>query len=108
MMPPTGCSTRRSRSCTGSTGCARTSRGVPFLVHELVRAIAEEGIAPTAAASGRVAALAPRAVSQSVVQRLNRLSTTARGLARAAAVLGEADLRLQPASPRWTRAPLQP
>ena len=26
-MPPTRCSTRRSRSCTGSTGCARTSRG---------------------------------------------------------------------------------
>ena len=44
--------------------------------------------------SSRVARLAPRAVSQSVVLRLRRLSTAARALARAAAVLGEADLRL--------------
>ena len=58
--------------------CHEVTGGVPFLVKELVRAIAEEGIAPTAAAASGVAGLAPRAVSQSVVQRLNRLSTTAR------------------------------
>jgi DNA-binding CsgD family transcriptional regulator len=75
-------------------GCREATGGVPFLVRELVRAIAEQGIEPTAAASSRVAALAPRAVSQSVVQRLGRLSAAARELARAAAVLGEADLRL--------------
>ena len=74
--------------------CHEVTGGVPFLVHELVRAIAEAGIEATAAASGRVSALAPRAVSQSVVQRLNRLSAAARDLARAGAVLGEADLRL--------------
>jgi hypothetical protein len=68
--------------------------GVPFLVQELVRTIAEEGIEPTAPAASRVVALAPRTVSQSVVQRLSRLSSAARELARAAAVLGEADLRL--------------
>ena len=77
-----------ARACYGATG------GVPFLVMELIRTIAEEGIEPTAAAAFRVAALAPRAVSQSVVQRLSRLSPAARELARAAAVLGEADLRL--------------
>ena len=74
--------------------CREVTGGVPFLVKELIRTIAEEGIEPTAAAAFRVAALAPRAVSQSVVQRLSRLSPAARELARAAAVLGEADLRL--------------
>jgi DNA-binding CsgD family transcriptional regulator len=77
-----------ARACHEATG------GVPFLVQELVRAIAKEGIGPTAADASRVPALAPRAVSQSVVQRLGRLSAAARELARAAAVLGEADLRL--------------
>jgi hypothetical protein len=43
--------------------CHQLTGGVPFLVEELVRAIAERGIEPTAAASTRVAALAPRAVS---------------------------------------------
>jgi DNA-binding CsgD family transcriptional regulator len=74
--------------------CHEVTGGVPFLVQELVRTIAEEGIEPTVSAASRVAALAPRTVSQSVVQRLSRLSSAARDLARAAAVLGEADLRL--------------
>jgi DNA-binding CsgD family transcriptional regulator len=74
--------------------CHEVTGGVPFFVRELVRAIAEQGIEPTAAASSRVAALAPRAVSHSVVRRLSRLSPPARQLARAAAVLGEADVRL--------------
>jgi len=77
-----------------AAACHEVTGGVPFLVHELVRAIAEEGIEPTAVACSRVAALAPRAVSHSVVQRLSRLPAAARELARAAAVLGEADLRL--------------
>jgi len=77
-----------ARACHEATG------GVPFLVQELARTIAEKGIPPTAAAAPRVAALAPRTVSQSLVQRLSRLSSAARELARAAAVLGDADLRL--------------
>jgi len=77
-----------------AASCHEVTGGVPFLVQELVRAIAGEGIEPTAAASSRVAALAPRAVSDSVVQRLSRCSAAARELARAAAVLGEAGLRL--------------
>ena len=77
-----------ARACHEATG------GVPFLVQELVRAIAEEAIEPTAPASSRVPVLAPPAVSQSVVLRLARLSTAARELARATAVLSEADLRL--------------
>ncbi len=74
--------------------CHEVTGGVPFFVQELVRAIAEQGIKPTAAASSRIAALAPRAVSHSVTLRLSRLSPPARLLARAAAVLGEADVRL--------------
>jgi tetratricopeptide (TPR) repeat protein len=77
-----------------AAACHEVTGGVPFLVRELVRAIAEERIEPTSAACSRVAGLAPRAVSHSVVQRLSRLSASARQLARAAAVLGEGDLRL--------------
>jgi DNA-binding CsgD family transcriptional regulator len=74
--------------------CHEATGGVPFLVRELLRAIAEQGIKPTASAAPVVAALAPRAVAQWVVLRLGRLPAAARSLARAAAVLGEADLRL--------------
>jgi len=74
--------------------CHEVTGGVPFLVQELVRTIAEENMEPTAAAASRVATIAPRTVSQSVLQRLSRLSPAARELARATAVLGEADLRL--------------
>src|SRR5258708_24831389 len=74
--------------------CHEGTGGVPFFVHQLVRPITAQGINPTAAASSRVGALAPRAVSHSVVLRLSRLSPPARQLARAAAVRGEADVRL--------------
>ena len=77
-----------------AAACHEVTGGVPFLIQELIRAIAEAGIEPTAAASSRVTALAPRAISQSVVRRLSRLAAAARALAPAAAVLGEADLRL--------------
>jgi DNA-binding CsgD family transcriptional regulator len=77
-----------------AAACHEVTGGVPFLVRELLRAIAEAGIEPAAAASSRVAGLAPRAVSHSVVHRLSRLSASARELAQAAAVLGEVDLRL--------------
>jgi predicted ATPase len=69
-----------------AAACHQVTGGVPFLVQELIRAIGEAGIKPTAAASSRVTALAPRAVSQSVVQRLSRLAAPARELAPAAAV----------------------
>jgi DNA-binding CsgD family transcriptional regulator len=77
-----------------TAACHEATGGVPFLVRELLQAVADQGIEPTAAGSSRVAGLAPRAVAYSVVQRLSRLSGLARELARAAAVLGQADLRL--------------
>ena len=97
-----------------AAACHEVTGGVPFLLRELIRAVIGQGIEPTAAASSRVAGLAPRAVSHSVVQRLSRLSAPARELARAAAVLGEADLRLAaglagldpaPPRPRPTNSP---
>ncbi|MBV9917128.1 MAG: hypothetical protein JO153_11570 [Solirubrobacterales bacterium] len=91
-----------------ASACHEATGGVPFLVQELVREIAEEGIEPTAAAAPRIAALAPRTVSQSVVQRLSRLSSAARELARATAVLGEADLRLAAGLADATPEPQQP
>jgi DNA-binding CsgD family transcriptional regulator len=77
-----------------ASACHELTGGVPFLVRELVRAIADEGIEPTAAGCSRIAALTPRTVSQSIAQRVRRLSAGARDLARAAAVLDEVDLRL--------------
>ena len=74
--------------------CHSATSGVPFLVKELVQTIAEEGIEPTVASSSSIESLAPRGVSQSIALRLRRLSTGPRELASAAAVLGEADLRL--------------
>jgi len=77
-----------ARACHQATG------GVPFLVLELARAIADEGVEPVAAASSRVATVTPRAISDSVVLRLRGVSPAAQAIARAAAVLGESDLRL--------------
>jgi DNA-binding CsgD family transcriptional regulator len=79
---------------TFASACYKATGGVPFLVHELVRAIAEQGIEPTAAASSRVATLTPLAVLRAVDQRLSRLSSVARDLALTGAVLVETDLRL--------------
>jgi DNA-binding CsgD family transcriptional regulator/tetratricopeptide (TPR) repeat protein len=77
-----------AKACHAATG------GVPFLVTELVRTIAEKGIEPTAAAAARVDALAPQAVSRSIALRLRRLAGAPHALARAAAVLGETDVGL--------------
>jgi len=47
-----------------AAACHEVTGGVPFLVQELIRAIIEAGIQPTAAASSRAAALAPRTVAR--------------------------------------------
>jgi DNA-binding CsgD family transcriptional regulator len=77
-----------------ASACYQATGGVPFLVRELLRTITEQGIKPSASAGPLVTALAPRAVSQWIVLRLRQLSAAARSLARATAVLGEADFRL--------------
>jgi DNA-binding CsgD family transcriptional regulator len=73
------------------TSCA----GNPFLVNELVHALAAEGMGPSATGAARVRELGPESLSRFVLQRLHRLGPTAEALARAVAILGEeSDLAL--------------
>jgi DNA-binding CsgD family transcriptional regulator len=75
-----------------AAACQRTTGGVPFLVRELVDALREEGVAPTADEAGRVEALGARTVGRAMLVRLSRLPEDAAGLARAVAVLETAEL----------------
>jgi DNA-binding CsgD family transcriptional regulator len=74
------------RACRHATG------GNPFLVRELVREIASEGIVPDAAGADEVGSLSPRAVATSVLLRLTALPPAATALARSIAVLEQAAL----------------
>ena len=69
--------------------CHRASGGNPLLVHELVRTVEMERIAPTSDSVEIVEDLAPEAVSRSVTVRLSRLPDEAGSVARAIAVLGD-------------------
>ena len=69
--------------------CSRATGGNPFLVHELLAALASERIRPTAAAAARVAEYAPASISRAVLIRLARLPSEAAAIARAVAVLGD-------------------
>jgi DNA-binding NarL/FixJ family response regulator len=71
-----------------AAACLTTTGGNPLLLHELVKTLAAEGIAPDAAHVPAVADLGPRAASRAVLVRLARLPGEASALARAAAVLG--------------------
>ena len=57
--------------------CHTATGGNPLLLHELMKAIAVEGTAPTAANTGVVSELGPRAASRAVLLRLSRLSAEA-------------------------------
>ncbi len=72
--------------------CLRATRGTPFLVRELVNALSEEGIAPTAEAAHQVERIGGRTVGRSIRLRLRRLPEHAGRLARALAVLEQSDL----------------
>jgi class 3 adenylate cyclase/DNA-binding CsgD family transcriptional regulator len=71
------------RACHGATG------GNPLLLHELLRTLIAEDIAPSAGSIPAVERLAPHAVARSVRLRLARLSPEAVAVARAVAVLGD-------------------
>ena len=75
-----------------AAACQRTTGGVPFLVRELVEALREEGVAPTAAEAPRVEALGARTVGRAMLVRLSRLPPVAVRLAQAVAVLETAEL----------------
>ena len=72
-----------------SEACRNATGGVPFLIGELLREIAVEGIAPRAEQAARVAALSPRNIATAVALRLARLPESATALAQATAVLGD-------------------
>lgn len=72
-----------------SEACRHTTGGVPFLLGELLREIAVEGIVPRAEQVPRVAGLSPRNVATAIGIRLGRLPPGAGALAQAVAVLGD-------------------
>jgi DNA-binding CsgD family transcriptional regulator len=74
--------------------CHRATRGNALLVHELLAALASEGITSARGFGARVTGLGPVSVSCAVLPRLLRLGPGAVELARAVAVLGaSAELR---------------
>jgi DNA-binding CsgD family transcriptional regulator len=71
------------------TAVYEASAGNPLCLHEVVRAVAAEGIEPTAASAARVRELGPETLSRFVLRRLRRLGDSAEALARAVAILGD-------------------
>ena len=69
--------------------CHETTGGNPLLVHELLKALAGEGIDPTSASVAQLPALAARAGSRAVTVRLARLPEASTRLAQAVAILGD-------------------
>jgi DNA-binding CsgD family transcriptional regulator/tetratricopeptide (TPR) repeat protein len=72
--------------------CLRSTRGMPFLVRELVDALSEGRIVPTAEAARHVERVGGRTVGRSTGLRLRRLPQNAGRLARVLAVLEQSDL----------------
>jgi DNA-binding CsgD family transcriptional regulator/tetratricopeptide (TPR) repeat protein len=73
--------------------CLRATGGTPFLLRELVGALREGGIPPTAEAARHVERIGARSVARSIQLRLRRLPAHAGRLARALAVLEQSELR---------------
>ena len=72
--------------------CLRATGGTPFLLRELLGALSEGKIAPTAQASRHVERMGARSIGRSINLRLRRLPNHAGLLARALAVLEQGDL----------------
>lgn len=71
-----------------AAACRHATGGVPFLLRELISAVGDKRIEPTADAVGEVGVLGPQSVASAVLQRLGRSSEAAVKLARSVAVLG--------------------
>ena len=80
-----------------AAACHRATGGNPFLLRELMRSLTKAEVAPRAASAPLLGALGPEALTQGLARRLGALSSGARGLARAVAVLG-ADAHLRHAA----------
>jgi DNA-binding CsgD family transcriptional regulator len=72
-----------------AAACRRATGGVPFLVRELLRALAADGVAPAAASVALIDGVGPRTIGRSTMLRLAQLGAAATSAARAAALLGE-------------------
>ncbi len=71
------------------TACERTTAGNPFLLCQLLQALAADGVRPDASHADRVVAVGSRAVSSRVLLQLRRLPPDVVVVARAASVLGD-------------------
>jgi DNA-binding CsgD family transcriptional regulator len=72
----------------------RITGGNPFLLSELARSLAAEGVRPDAAAAARLGELGPETIARGSLSRLENLPDPARALARAAALFSaDAPLR---------------
>jgi len=71
------------------TACRTATGGNPLLLSQLLTALRNEGVPPDAAHAERIGEIGPRAVSRGVLMQLARLSSDARTVARAVAVLGD-------------------
>jgi DNA-binding CsgD family transcriptional regulator len=75
--------------------CHEVSGGNPYLLTELMRTLAEQGVKPSADQVDLLRELAPESVARLVLARLGRLPAEAAKVARSVAVLGEdCDYRL--------------
>ncbi|MBI5104058.1 MAG: AAA family ATPase, partial [Solirubrobacterales bacterium] len=70
------------------SACLQATGGNPLLLLQLLSALQDDGVAPTAAGAAAVREIGPRAVSRTVLLRLSRLAGDAVAVARAVAVLG--------------------
>ncbi len=71
------------------TACFEATRGNPFLLGELLAALAEVEVGSAREAVQRIATLAPSGATRSVQGRLGRLPDAAQQVAQALAVLGD-------------------
>jgi DNA-binding CsgD family transcriptional regulator/tetratricopeptide (TPR) repeat protein len=69
--------------------CLEVTGGNPFLLRELLAALAAEGTSGTREEAAHVREVAPASISRAVLVRLARLPDAARALAHAVAVLGD-------------------
>lgn len=67
--------------------CHKATGGNPFYLRALLDELRRDGAPPSAAAATRVLRLGPRAVTQTIVARLARLSSAAPRVAKALAIL---------------------
>jgi DNA-binding CsgD family transcriptional regulator/tetratricopeptide (TPR) repeat protein len=72
--------------------CLQATRGMPFLLNQLIEALKEGRIAPTKEASQDVERIGAQTVGRSIHLRLRRLPDNAGRVARAVAVLEQSDL----------------